>query len=142
MTSKLKLTRYPLVAAQSSDARRSCIVMMSMLTSPSSCTRPYYRRQADREVNCIIDNKSMALGEAPGEFRIDVDPQSRMFDPQQSRLPADAAGRSDLAPVDELRRLQAGRAVLAARWARRRTSIIRRGRIICRATRTATSCSI
>ena len=37
--------------------------------------------------------------------------------PGRSRLSADAAGRSDLAPADGLRRLQAGRALLAARAA-------------------------
>ena len=42
----------------------SCITMITTLISVPSCNRPYYRRQADREVNCIIDHKSMALGEA------------------------------------------------------------------------------
>jgi hypothetical protein len=63
------------------------LLIMSLLTSATSCTRPYYRRQADREVNCIIDHKSMALGSAPGEFRIDVDPKSRMFDPNSPDCP-------------------------------------------------------
>ena len=53
-----------------------------------SCTRPYYRRQADREVNCIIDNKSMARrARRRVEFRIDVDPRSRMFDPNSPDCP-------------------------------------------------------
>ena len=38
-------------------------------------------------MNCIIDHKSMALGRAPGEFRIDVDPKSRMFDPNSPDCP-------------------------------------------------------
>jgi hypothetical protein len=62
-------------------------LLFSLFTASTSCTRPYYRRQADREVNCIIDNKSMALGNAPGEFRIDVDPKSRMFDPNSPDCP-------------------------------------------------------
>jgi hypothetical protein len=65
----------------------SCALLFSTITTQLSCTRPYYRRQADREVNCIIDNKSMALGEAPGQFRIDVDPKSRMFDPNSPDCP-------------------------------------------------------
>ncbi len=63
------------------------LLIVSMLATSTGCTRPYYRRQADREVNCIIDHKSVALGEAPGEFRIDVDPKSRMFDPNSPDCP-------------------------------------------------------
>src|SRR4051812_6527123 len=51
------------------------------------CTRAHYRRQADREVNAIIDDKARTLGQAPGEFRIDVDPRSRMFDPHSPDCP-------------------------------------------------------
>lgn len=65
-----------------------CIVTVALIVATSlSCTRPYYRRQADREVNSIIDEKSVALGAAPGEFRIDVDPKSRMFDPNSPDCP-------------------------------------------------------
>jgi hypothetical protein len=63
------------------------LLLLSLFTTSTSCTRPYYRRQADREVNCIIDHKSMALGNAPGQFRIDVDPKSRMFDPNSPDCP-------------------------------------------------------
>ena len=63
------------------------LALVSMLAPSLSCTRPYYRRQADREVNCIIDSKSVALGEAPGEYRIDVDPKSRMYDPNSPDCP-------------------------------------------------------
>jgi hypothetical protein len=65
----------------------TALVLLSLFVTSTSCTRPYYRRQADREVNCIIDHKSMALGSAPGEFRIDVDPKSRMFDPNSPDCP-------------------------------------------------------
>jgi hypothetical protein len=51
------------------------------------CTRSYYRRQADSEVNCIIDNKSAAIGSAPGQFRIEIDPRSRMYDPTNPDCP-------------------------------------------------------
>ena len=53
----------------------------------AGCTRSHYRRQADREVNAIIDDKAMTLGEAPGGYRIDVDPRSRMFDPSSPDCP-------------------------------------------------------
>jgi hypothetical protein len=62
-------------------------LVISTFISPAGCTRRHYRRQADREVNCIIDNKSNALGIAPGEFRIEMDPRSRMFDANNPDCP-------------------------------------------------------
>jgi hypothetical protein len=38
-------------------------------------------------VNAIIDDKALALGEAPGGYRMDVDPRSRMFDPNSPDCP-------------------------------------------------------
>src|SRR4051812_46940183 len=64
-----------------------CVLSASTLLAASSCTRPYYRRQADRETNCVIDQKSVAVGSMPGEFRIDLDPSSRMFDPNSPDCP-------------------------------------------------------
>jgi hypothetical protein len=63
------------------------MVAMSALIPSIGCTRAHYRRQADREVNCIVDEKAMKAGAAPGEFRIDVDPRSRMFDPNNPDCP-------------------------------------------------------
>ena len=57
------------------------------MTCLSGCTRAYYRKQADAEVNCIVDHKAEAVGAAAGEFRIDVDPRSRMFDPDDPDCP-------------------------------------------------------
>jgi Outer membrane efflux protein len=51
------------------------------------CSRAYYRRSADTEVNCIVDNKSMAVGTPKGEFRIDINPRSRMYDPTNPDCP-------------------------------------------------------
>jgi hypothetical protein len=51
------------------------------------CTRAHYRRQADREVNAIIDQKAIALGAAPDAYRMDIDPRSRMFDPNSPDCP-------------------------------------------------------
>jgi len=59
----------------------------SILLAASSCTRPFYRRQADRETNCVVDQKSVMAGSMPGEFRIDLDPKSRMFDPNSPDCP-------------------------------------------------------
>jgi uncharacterized small protein (DUF1192 family) len=55
-------------------------LLVSSFVSTSGCTRAYYRQQADDEVNCIIDNKAMAIGSEPGQFRMDIDPRSRMYD--------------------------------------------------------------
>lgn len=63
------------------------LLAVSLLVSPVGCTRSMYRRQADNEVNCIIDNKAKAVGSQPGEFRIDVDPRSRMFDSNSPDCP-------------------------------------------------------
>ena len=53
----------------------------------AGCSRAYYRVQADKEVNCIIENKSVAVGTPPGAFRIDIDPRSRMYDPDDPDCP-------------------------------------------------------
>ncbi len=65
----------------------SIALLLSGLVALVGCTRAHYRRQADREVNSIIDDKSLALGKIPGEFRIDVDPRSRMFDANSPDCP-------------------------------------------------------
>jgi hypothetical protein len=55
-------------------------LLLSILASAAGCTRAYYRQQADDEVNCIIDNKAEAVGSQAGQFRMDIDPRSRMYD--------------------------------------------------------------
>src|SRR4051812_22618733 len=67
--------------------RISVILLLVVVGCVVGCTRAHYRRQADREVNAIIDNKALALGEGPGQYRIDVDPRSRMFDPNSPDCP-------------------------------------------------------
>ena len=61
--------------------------LLAAVIAPTGCNRAHYRRQADAEVNCIIDNKAMAVGSAPGQFRIDVDPRSRMYDANNPDCP-------------------------------------------------------
>lgn len=60
--------------------QRNCLVVLTVAVTLAGCTRAHYRRQADQEVNCIVDNKAIAAGSSPGEFRINVDPRSRMYD--------------------------------------------------------------
>jgi DNA-binding MarR family transcriptional regulator len=70
-----------------SKCMTAALVLLAATMFLSGCTRSYYRKQADEEVNCIIDHKSAALGIGPGEFRINVDPRSRMFDPDDPDCP-------------------------------------------------------
>lgn len=60
---------------------RTCLILL-IAAGTFGCRPPsFYRRQADQDANCMIDQKSSAIGVAPGEYRIDVDPRSRMYDP-------------------------------------------------------------
>jgi hypothetical protein len=47
--------------------RKLLLVTCAALATFSTfgCTRGHYRKQADKEVNCIIDNKAAAVGAAP-----------------------------------------------------------------------------
>jgi hypothetical protein len=75
---------------QAEDLRHrvaAAIVLFAAMICFSGCTRAYYRKQADAEVNCITDHKAVAVGSLPGEFRIDVDPRSRMYDPDDPDCP-------------------------------------------------------
>jgi len=62
------------------------LLSTSILTAGCTRTRSYYRRQADQEANTIIDQKALAAGSATGEFRIEIDPRSRMFNPHNPDL--------------------------------------------------------
>ncbi len=59
------------------------MAIASLLASllAAGCSPTFYRRQADREANCLMDQKSIPAESEPGKFRIPVDPRSRMFDP-------------------------------------------------------------
>jgi Outer membrane efflux protein len=63
------------------------VVFCSIICSSIGCSRAYYRQQADEEANCIIDNKSLAAGSEPGQFRMDIDPRSRMYDADDPDCP-------------------------------------------------------
>ncbi|NOZ40048.1 MAG: hypothetical protein GXP24_07470, partial [Planctomycetes bacterium] len=57
-------------------------LLLLLGVSTLGCRPPsFYRRQADRDANCLIDVKSAAIGVTPGAYRIDIDPRSRMYDP-------------------------------------------------------------
>ena len=77
-----------------SRACRGGARFLAAMTFLSGCTRSYYRRQADDEVNCIIDQQGGGRG--LDARRVPHRHRSAVADvrPEQSRLPADAAGRS------------------------------------------------
>ncbi len=57
-----------------------CLTISLLLSF--GCHRQYYRKQADCEVNCLIDQKANHVARSPNiPIRIDVDRQSRMFNP-------------------------------------------------------------
>ncbi|HYW81279.1 MAG TPA: hypothetical protein VE890_16970, partial [Thermoguttaceae bacterium] len=63
-----------------------------MCLSSSGCRRGFYRRQADREVYGLVDCASTEVGMTSGQFTIQPDPQSRMFDadcPDAPPMPPD-----------------------------------------------------
>ena len=57
-----------------------CTASLVLAILQSGCTRTHYRLKADEETYALIDEKAVCSqdGSIP---RIDVDPQSRMFDP-------------------------------------------------------------
>jgi hypothetical protein len=71
------------------SARRAvcALLLIATLCSAVGCRRAFYRRQADREVNCIVDHKAVAVGSEPGSFNIEIDPRSRMYDPNNPDCP-------------------------------------------------------
>ncbi len=57
----------------------ACMLLTSLLAT--GCSPTFYRRQADQQANCLVDQKSIPAESEPGKFRIAIDPRSRMFDP-------------------------------------------------------------
>lgn len=72
-------------ACQSRAAAGSLLLLGTLLLLPllaTGCKKPsFYRRQADADAYCMIDQKAAVLGEEPGDYRINIDPRSRMYDP-------------------------------------------------------------
>ncbi|MCO6043881.1 TolC family protein [Aeoliella sp. ICT_H6.2] len=45
------------------------------------CSPTFYRRQADRQAECLVNQKAVPADGIPGSYNIAIDPRSRMFDP-------------------------------------------------------------
>ena len=65
--------------------RRSLATMigaLALISTTPGCHRQFYRKQADLEVNAILDEKSSHVARPPNiAIRTDIDPRSRMFNP-------------------------------------------------------------
>ncbi len=62
----------------------SASLALTVATSVSTigCHRQYYRKQADMEAHCLIDEKASHVARPPvAPIRVDVDRRSRMFNP-------------------------------------------------------------
>lgn len=55
------------------------LVLAAMLAV--GCSSSFYRRQADQQASCLIDQKAIPAEGVPGSYSIRIDPRSRMFDP-------------------------------------------------------------
>jgi outer membrane protein TolC len=62
-------------------AANRAVVAILALAAASGCSRTFYRQQADADAYTLIDPKAQVAGAAPATYRIDIDPRSRMFDP-------------------------------------------------------------
>lgn len=69
------------------EKSRAIYWIACLLATLSGCTRSHYRIQADRDAYHLTDQKLVAAGDAPGEFRIDIDPRSRMYSPYDPDFP-------------------------------------------------------
>ncbi|MDZ4657082.1 MAG: hypothetical protein SH868_05830 [Bythopirellula sp.] len=62
-------------------ARLAMVLLMAIFCVTAGCTPSKYRQEADEDANCLTDQKSAMAGIEPASYRIDIDPRSRMFDP-------------------------------------------------------------
>ncbi len=65
-------------------ALNSVVLSLLLITvlGAAGCHRQFYRRQADQEAHCLIDEKVIHSNQDPGgPLRIGLDPRSRMFNP-------------------------------------------------------------
>ncbi len=61
--------------------RISLLWGMAILIASTGCNRGFYRQQADVEAYTAINQKAACVDAEPGNYGINVDPRSRMFDP-------------------------------------------------------------
>ena len=67
---------------------RLILIAIGCLLTASGCTRAFYRIQADNEVDTLVDRavESNQL-EFTDDFTINIDPRSRLYDPENPDRP-------------------------------------------------------
>ena len=61
--------------------RPAHLALLFAATLFSGCSRPFYRQQADADAYVLTDQKANVVGVDPQAYRIEIDPRSRMYDP-------------------------------------------------------------
>jgi hypothetical protein len=87
-----------------STVQRAGLAALCVLLLLSGCTRTRYRLQADRQVQCLVTEKSNSPLWAMPSFNIEMDPRSRYFDPwdrdHEPQPPDDPAAHQFMEVVD------------------------------------------
>lgn len=60
---------------------RAALLGCAIAAFACGCSQTFYRQQADADAYCLVDPKAQVVGAAPSTYRIEVDPRSRMYDP-------------------------------------------------------------
>ena len=82
MTNELQLQ------LRSHCVRTNLLILVALVAMPG-CTRALYRRQADREANYLVREKSVGTPwQIPATYTIQPDPRSRFFDPTNPNFPS------------------------------------------------------
>ncbi|WP_442482036.1 TolC family protein [Aeoliella sp. SH292] len=80
------------------------VCLGSLLLATLGCSPTFYRRQADRQAECLVNQKAIPAEGIPGSYGINIDPRSRMFDPFDPDLepmpPDDPAAAKYLECID------------------------------------------
>jgi hypothetical protein len=63
------------------NQRHSLAAVAAAVLLAGGCSRTFYRQQADSDAYCLTDAKATVVGAAPPTYRIEIDPRSRMYDP-------------------------------------------------------------
>src|SRR5438552_39872 len=88
-----------------------CLLLAGLTAVGSSCTRPFYRKQADKEVNAVLAEKDCNANWHIEQFHVYPDPRARFADPtdpDHPPMPPDDPAARILAPNPQKPPHQAG----------------------------------
>ncbi|HEV3081144.1 MAG TPA: hypothetical protein VGY66_15300, partial [Gemmataceae bacterium] len=78
-----------------------CILLGGLGTAGSGCTRPFYRKRADAEVNQVLAEKDRYPNWAIEQYHVYPDPRARFADPtdpDHPPMPPDDPAAWDMSP--------------------------------------------